>query len=60
MLAAPIELVEELMRTNTALARDLGRALDIRTTSQIAAWTAVTRGQRPTPELSSFDVTRPG
>jgi small-conductance mechanosensitive channel len=29
LLAAPIELIDELMRSNLALARELGRALDI-------------------------------
>jgi small-conductance mechanosensitive channel/CRP-like cAMP-binding protein len=58
VLAAPIEHVEELMRHNALFARDLGRAIDIRTRSQVAAWTALSEGRQPTPEAQSVDLIR--
>ena len=57
-LAAPIEHVEELMRHNASFARDLGRAIDIRTRSQVAAWTALAEGRQPEPEVSSVNLLR--
>ena len=58
VLAAPIEHVEEMMRHNALFARDLGRAIDIRTRSQVAAWTALAEGRRPQPEGPSANLLR--
>ena len=58
-LVAPVDLVEELMRSNPALARDMGRAIDIRVRSQVAAMSDLLQGRDPTPEVSSMALFRP-
>ena len=45
VLVAPIALVEELMQTHPALARDMGRAIDIRVRSQVAAMADLIEGR---------------
>ena len=42
-----------------ALARDMGRAIDIRTQSQVAAKTELLAGREPTPEVLSLDLIGP-
>ncbi len=60
VLAAPIELIEQLMRGNARLARDLGRAIDIRTQSQVAAKSALLTGRTPAsePDFAALDGQR--
>ena len=59
VLVAPIALVEELMQTHPAMARDLGRAIDIRVRSQVAAMADLIEGRQPTPEVASMALFRP-
>ena len=47
------------MRSNAALARDMGRAIDIRVRSQLAAMADLIGERQPTAEVASMSLLDP-
>lgn len=59
VLVAPVPLVEQLMRGNSNLARDLGRANDLRTTAVLSQRAEVMQGRTPLRRGSTPELVRP-